>query len=118
MLVPPVRIPLAFPLAVLPFPVRLIFPDPVSITEAVSTQVWSGDAVVHVSIVNWVKGEKSGKKKLSIQLGDNENSPWETVELDYINSALSAKTNVTQAKKILANANSEACYQGQTHGHE
>jgi hypothetical protein len=89
-----------------------------TITEAVSTQVWSGDAVVHVSIVNWVKGEKSGKKKLSIQLGDNENSPWETVELDYINSALSAKTNVTQAKKILANANSEACYQGQTHGHE
>jgi len=89
-----------------------------TITEAVSTQVWSGDAVVHVSIVNWVKGEKLGKKKLSIQLGDNENSPWETVELDYINSALSAKTNVTQAKKILANANSEACYQRQTHGHE
>ncbi|MGC2414017.1 MAG: DNA methyltransferase [Stellaceae bacterium] len=26
-----------------------------TITEAVSSQVWSGDAVVHVSIVNWIK---------------------------------------------------------------
>jgi type II restriction/modification system DNA methylase subunit YeeA len=26
-------------------------------TEAVSTQVWSGDAVVHVSSVNWKKGK-------------------------------------------------------------
>ena len=89
-----------------------------TITEAVSTQVWSGDAVVHVSIVNWVKGEKSGKKKLSIQLGDNENSPWEIVELDHINSSLSANINIIQAKRILANVNSKSCYQGQTHGHE
>ena len=27
-----------------------------TITEAVSTQVWSGEAAVHVSIVNWMKG--------------------------------------------------------------
>jgi type II restriction/modification system DNA methylase subunit YeeA len=89
-----------------------------TITEAVSTQVWSGDAVVHVSIVNWIKGEQPGKKKLFTQVGDDKDSPWEIAELEIINSALSAKLNVTQAKKLLVNANSEACYQGQTHGHE
>ena len=35
-----------------------------TITEAVSTQVWSGDAVVHVSIVNWLKGKVKGKNGL------------------------------------------------------
>lgn len=89
-----------------------------TITEAVSTQVWSGDAVVHVSIVNWIKGEQPGKKKLFTQVGDDKDSPWEIAELEIINSALSAKLDVTQAKKLLVNANSEACYQGQTHGHE
>ncbi len=88
------------------------------IVEAVSTQVWSGDAVVHVSIANWIKGEQSGKKKLFTQVGDDTDSPWEMSELDYINSALSSKVDVTQAKTLLANVNSEACYQGQTHGHE
>lgn len=89
-----------------------------TITEAVSTQVWSGDAVVHVSIVNWVKGEKIGKKQLSMQLGDRLDSPWQVWELDVINSSLSSQIDVSQARKILANANSGACYQGQTHGHE
>ncbi|MEG5174007.1 DNA methyltransferase [Microcoleus sp. B3-D7] len=89
-----------------------------TITEAVSTQVWSGDAVVHVSIANWIKGEQPGKKKLFTQVGDDKDSPWEIAELDTINSALSTKIDVTQAKKLLINANSEACYQGQTHGHE
>ncbi|MGB3206081.1 MAG: DNA methyltransferase, partial [Crinalium sp.] len=89
-----------------------------TITEAVSSQVWSGDAAVHVSIVNWVKDEYKGKKKLYTQIGDSLDSPWQVVELDYINSALSSGFDVTQAKKILANANSQACYQGQTHGHE
>jgi len=89
-----------------------------TITEAVSSQVWSGDAVVHVSIVNWVKGEHQGKKKLYTQLGDSLDSPWQVLELDRINSALSAGFDVTNAKKIMANANSETCYQGQTHGHE
>jgi SAM-dependent methyltransferase len=89
-----------------------------TITDAVSTQVWSGDAVVHVSIVNWIKGELSGKKTLLTQLGDDKNSPWRKDELDFINSALSAKVDVTQAKTIAANAHSGTCYQGQTHGHK
>ena len=89
-----------------------------TIIEAVSTQVWSGDAVVHVSIANWLKGEQLGKKKLFTQVGDDKDSPWEVAELDVINPALSAKLDVTQAKKLFVNANSETCYQGQTHGHK
>jgi type II restriction/modification system DNA methylase subunit YeeA len=89
-----------------------------TITEAVSTQVWSGDAVVHVSIVNWIKGEQSGKKKLFTQVGDDKDSPWEIAELDTINSSLSANLDVTLAKRLNANTQAEICYQGQTHGHE
>jgi type II restriction/modification system DNA methylase subunit YeeA len=89
-----------------------------TITEAVSTQVWSGDAVVHVSIANWVKGDYPGKKKLFTQLGDLRESPWEVVEVDQISPALSASFDVTQAQRLRANIESGACYQGQTPGHE
>jgi hypothetical protein len=34
-----------------------------TITEAVSLQPWSGDAVVHVSIVNWIKNGDPGKPR-------------------------------------------------------
>jgi hypothetical protein len=89
-----------------------------TITEAVSSQVWSGEAVVHVSIANWVKGEQSGKKKLYRQLGDSIDSDWQVTELDEINSALSETLDVSDALVIQANVKSGACYQGQTHGHE
>jgi SAM-dependent methyltransferase len=89
-----------------------------TITEAVSTQVWSGESVVHVSIVNWIKGEEKGKKKLFAQVGDNLDSPWKCDEVDLIGSSLSAETDVTAAKRLKGNGDSEACYQGQTHGHE
>jgi hypothetical protein len=88
-----------------------------TITEAVSTQVWSGDAVVHVSIVNWLKGDDAGSKKLFKQLGDDVDSPWEVFELDSISASLSGRFDVTEAKTLRSNAQSETCYQGQTHGH-
>lgn len=87
------------------------------ITEAVSTQVWSGDAVVHVSIVNWIKGSQPGKKLLFKQEGDFVDSPWSVVERDRIGSSLSTEFDVTQAVPLRANIESGACYQGQTHGH-
>jgi hypothetical protein len=89
-----------------------------TITEAVSTQVWSGDAVVHVSIVNWIKGTQKGAKKLFRQVGDHRTSPWEVIELPKIGPSLSFDIDVSSAKPIAANASSTACYQGQTHGHE
>ena len=89
-----------------------------TIVEAVSTQVWPGDAAVHVSIVNWVRGQAPGPKKLFKQLGDRLDSPWQVYELEDINAALSPGVDITQARSIRVNSESPACYQGQTHGHE
>jgi hypothetical protein len=89
-----------------------------TITEAVSTQVWPGDAVLHVSIVNWIKGKESGKKALFTQVGEKIDSPWRKVELNRINAALSEGTDVTQAIPLIANKTSDLCKQGQTHGHD
>jgi SAM-dependent methyltransferase len=90
-----------------------------TITEAVSSQVWSGEAVVNVSLVNWVKqAAVAGDKVLYEQLGDKRNSPWRQWRLPRISSALSAKLDVTSAKKLKANSTSSLCKQGQTPGHK
>ncbi|MFL6335351.1 MAG: DNA methyltransferase [Pyrinomonadaceae bacterium] len=89
-----------------------------TVTEAVSTQVWSGSAAVHVSIVNWVKGDEPGVKQLYTQKGDKVDSPIERVELPYINSSLSTGVDVSSAVVLAANREADVCHQGQTHGHE
>jgi hypothetical protein len=88
-----------------------------TITEAVSTQVWSGEAAVHVSIVNWIKAGLKGKKRLYRQVGDQRESPWEVLEVDSINSALSFGVDVTDVEVLKSSAAAGGCYQGQTHGH-
>ncbi|MGI9175743.1 MAG: DNA methyltransferase [Rhodothermales bacterium] len=88
-----------------------------TITEAVASQVWSGDASVHVSLVNWIKGQQNGTKKLYRQVGDSKDSPFEAVELDHIPPTLSDNVDVRSAKALQVNRNAGACYQGQTHGH-
>lgn len=87
-----------------------------TITEAVSTQVWSGDAVVNVSIVNWINGPDKSEKKLFFQHGDNLDSPWSVHSLPFINSSLSLSVDVSKAKNIKVNSRSKSCFQGQTHG--
>jgi len=62
------------------------------IYEAISTQVWSGEAKVHVSIVNWCK-----IKPNQYFLDDQE--------VKLINSSLSSLTDVSQAIKLKANHN-------------
>jgi hypothetical protein len=89
-----------------------------TITEAVSSQPWSGEAVVHVSIVNWVKGRDDGNKFLFELTGNDRQGPWKTAELPFINSSLSFTTDVSAAKRLRVNSDSKACFQGQTHGHE
>ena len=86
-----------------------------TILDSVSNEVWSGDAAVNVSIVTWKKGEEKRKKILTVQKGDNKNSPFEHYELDVINSALSL-FDVTKAKALDLNKDSSTCYQGQTQG--
>ena len=89
-----------------------------TIIEAVSSQPWSGDAVVHVSIVNWVKGKYDGLKTLIEEIGSKGNTNLTKIDVDSINSSLSSKIDLSQAKKLETNAVSGACYQGQTHGHK
>ena len=62
------------------------------IHEAISTQVWTGEANVHVSIVNW------SKEKPSQLFLDNE-------KVEHISSSLKTEISVTSAKKLKANKN-------------
>ncbi len=84
-----------------------------TITEAVAHQVWSGEAAVHVSIVNWVKGEEPGLKRLYTQLGDAKDSPWICEELQVIAPTLTSKTDVTKAHRLLTNERAKKCFTGQ-----
>jgi type II restriction/modification system DNA methylase subunit YeeA len=62
------------------------------IHEAISSQTWSGEAKVHVSIVNWCK------KNPIIRHLDNK-------VVSQINSSLRSSTDVLDAKKLKSNLN-------------
>lgn len=81
------------------------------IFEAVSRKPWSGDAVVDVSIVNWIKGEDLSPKILWLDEGGTR------VELDHIPSSLSLEIDVSQASQLRTNRDPKCCFQGQTPGH-
>jgi methylase of polypeptide subunit release factors len=67
------------------------------IHETISTQPWSGEAKVHVSIVNWSK-RTSEKLYLDNKL------------VTYINSSLQSTIDVTKAVQL--EANKKLCFQG------
>ena len=87
-----------------------------TITSAVSTQVWSGSANVHVSIVNWIKGNFKEEKKLFTQLGNKVTSPWKIETPNRINSSLSSKVSIKSAYVLKANRKPKRCFQGQIAG--
>ncbi|MCY0992903.1 N-6 DNA methylase [Nannocystis sp. ILAH1] len=90
-----------------------------TITEAVAAEVWSGDAAVNVSIVNWTRQpDVPGKKFLSWQTGDAAHSPWQTVTVERIGPSLSPATDVSAARSLRINLAAACCYQGQTVGHD
>src|SRR5207245_11137955 len=84
-----------------------------AICEAVSTQKWSGEAAVSVSIVNWVKGVSDGKKTLYTQEGDRADSPWKIEQIDFINSALANRVDVSHAATLIHNKKPKLCFTGQ-----
>ncbi len=85
-----------------------------TITEAVSTEVWSGDAAVHVSIVNWTKGTgPPGTRQLHTQLGDAVDSPWRTETVERIGPTLKTGTDVTSAVRLTTNERAKKCFTGQ-----
>ncbi len=85
-----------------------------TITEAISSQVWPGDANVHVSIVNWIKGKEVGEKLLLRQVGNSASSPWEEKKVENIGPSLSFETEVSSAKKLHVNNSPKYHFQGQT----
>lgn len=87
-----------------------------TITDAVSTQKWPGEAAVSVSIVNWIKGAYDSEKTLRIQQGDSLESEFETFHPETINSSLSLHYDVASAKKLNVNSISQCCFVGQLHG--
>lgn len=96
----------------------VIVADGGTITEAVSSMIWPGAAVVHTSIVNWVKGQQGGSKRLYIQEGNILEEGWRHSDLETIPASLSFSLDVTKAQKINKNATNGGCFQGQTHGHK
>jgi N-6 DNA Methylase len=88
-----------------------------TITEAVSSMVWPGDAVVHVSIVDWIKGDAPGMKRLFFQDGNKAGIGQRVTEVPRIGPSLSLGADVTKAQSLKVNRKA-ACYQGQTHGHK
>ncbi|HSH37149.1 MAG TPA: DNA methyltransferase, partial [Chthoniobacterales bacterium] len=84
-----------------------------TITDAVSTQVWSGEAQVHVSIVNWIKGTASSAKRLTTQVGENVDDPWKIEEIELISPALSSSIDVSGAVPLVANQKPKSVYVGQ-----
>lgn len=89
-----------------------------TITEAVSSMAWPGEANLSVSIVNWTKGTVKGKKRLYIQDGQKADLGWRHADFDVIGPSLSFSFDVTKAKRLAINAKDGGCFQGQTHGHK
>jgi len=85
------------------------------IFNAISSQIWTGEAVVSVSIVNWTKGKYRGKKYLHLQEKDKSLTKYEVKE---ISSSLSLQLDVTQAKVLGCNITPKRVSKGQMHGHE
>lgn len=85
------------------------------IVDAVATRVWPGDAAVHVSVVNWVKGPTTERRVLARQLGDDADGAWERREVESIGASL-ATVDVGAAQALECNARPKLFFQGQTHG--
>lgn len=82
------------------------------IFDAVSIQPWSGDAVVHVSIVNWVKGAAHAPAERTLWLDGGELR----LPVPHIPATLRAVTDVTTAKSLSVNTRPQVVFQGQTVG--
>ncbi len=107
-----------------------------TIVEAVDNQPWSGEAVVHVSIVNWIKTHDpaiipDGRRLWSqvpkllpaARRKPGKGSAAKEYELNFrivdnINSALSAEIDVSGAKPLPCNRSPKKCFEGQQPGHK
>ncbi len=107
-----------------------------TIIEAVDNQPWSGEANVHVSIVNWVKTRdetllpktrrlwtqqnKSGTKKGRRNRPEDTLPDYELIfkDVPFINSSLSDDTDVSTKKRLACNLSPKRCFQGKIPGYD
>lgn len=82
-----------------------------TIVDAWSSLRWSGDANVHVSIVNWVKGDVGGERVLWLDEGDRR------AVLPVIPGSLRESLDLRTAFDLRTNMVPKVCFQGQTPGH-
>lgn len=82
------------------------------IFEAVSSQPWSGDAAVTVSIVNWVKGAAHAPGERILWLDNGELR----LPVPEIPATLRPITDATKALDLSHNRKPKVCFQGQTTG--
>ncbi len=107
-----------------------------TIVEAVDNQPWSGEANVHVSIVDWIKTQDAkllpkrrrlwskvdplpGEKKPRRHGSGPASKEFEldSRECKFINSALSDKADVAGARVLAANVRPQRCFQGVVTGY-
>lgn len=84
-----------------------------TIFDAVSVKPWSGDAVVHVSIVNWIKGQKDVPAEKVLWLDEGALR----LPVPHIPATLRPLTDVTKAADLPQNKKPKVCFQGQTTGY-
>lgn len=82
------------------------------IFDAVSVMPWSGDAVVHVSIVNWVKGAGHAPDAKVLWLDNGQLR----LDVDNIAPTLRPSTDVRKAASLVQNKEPKTIFQGQTAG--
>ncbi len=90
-----------------------------TIYDAVSSMPWSGEANVHVSIVNWSKGKPPVlKANLHFFEGvdDEGNYVFNKVEMGTINSSLSDKIDLSGAHSLRINTRPKRVFSGNITG--
>ena len=90
-----------------------------NIYDAVSSMPWSGEANVHVSIVNWSKGHPPVSKanlRLFEGIDAEGNYVFNTIEMSAINSSLSDKIDLSGAHRLRINTRPKRVFSGNIAG--
>jgi restriction-modification enzyme MmeI-like protein len=101
--------------------------DSGTIVDAVENQPWSGEANVHVSIVNWAKTKDPKllpkKKRLwamtnKQQTKTSRQPDLGLAEIDSISSSLTGGPDISKRRKLLCNTEPKRCFQGKIPGYD
>ena len=88
-----------------------------TIVDAVANQPWSGDADVHVSIVNWVKSQDPALVPPSRTLWRVHDGALIAREVAQLHSSLSDQIDVSARVPLTCNRHPKRCFQGKIPGY-